>query len=422
MKLILLFISVLSLMSSVIGNIGNILHLTDVHYDQFYKEGSSATCFIAEKVGLRCCRDYDIPISPYRKAGKWGDYDCDTPLDIIEYTLQNSVSQGFDYDYIFWTGDAASHHDLTQSFDINMKAVDTVTDIIQKYYPNTTVIPVIGNHDTWPIDQLLPPFYNTTAVTKYLSKKWNMWIPEESMDTFYYGGYYSMKITDDLLFVVLNCLYEDDNNILDRKTPDPGHQNAWVKSVLKKAYDNKQKVWIIGHIYPGAGESTDTFTNLMINLTRTYPDTITNQFFGHSHKDEFKLYRSEKNEFISHLYISPSLMPDEHNPGFRIYKFDKDTYEILDYDQYYISLEELNDGRQVDFKKIYSCNEYYNMKDQSTDSWVRLYKNMTMDNVTADKYCTMYSYTGIDQKCIDPKSYLCDIAFINKTADSVCDS
>jgi sphingomyelin phosphodiesterase len=58
-----------------------ILHLTDIHIDFEYQEGSIANC--NEPL---CCRNSSKPSKAApRYAGKWGDYnDCDIPLRTLE--------------------------------------------------------------------------------------------------------------------------------------------------------------------------------------------------------------------------------------------------------------------------------------------------------------------------------------------------
>lgn len=58
-----------------------------------------------------------------------------------------------------------------------------------------------------------------------------------------------------------------------------------------------------------------------------YESTITAQFFGHTHFDEFQLFYDPKDlgRALSVSYISPSVTPFINlNPGYRIYYIDGD--------------------------------------------------------------------------------------------------
>ena len=63
-----------------------ILHLTDIHHDPHYEEGSLANC-----PGYLCCRsNYGRPTKKEDAAGKWGDYrNCDAPGILIEFVLDH---------------------------------------------------------------------------------------------------------------------------------------------------------------------------------------------------------------------------------------------------------------------------------------------------------------------------------------------
>lgn len=58
-----------------------------------------------------------------------------------------------------------------------------------------------------------------------------------------------------------------------------------------------------------------------------YETTITAQFFGHTHFDEFELFYDTENlgRAVSVAYIGPSVTPYVNlNPGYRIYYIDGD--------------------------------------------------------------------------------------------------
>lgn len=63
------------------------------------------------------------------------------------------------------------------------------------------------------------------------------------------------------------------------------------------------------------------------HIIRRYESTITAQFFGHTHFDEFELFYDPKDpdRAISVAYIGPSVTPFvDLNPGYRIYYVDGD--------------------------------------------------------------------------------------------------
>lgn len=58
-----------------------------------------------------------------------------------------------------------------------------------------------------------------------------------------------------------------------------------------------------------------------------YENTITAQFFGHTHFDEFEVFydKEDMGRAISIAYVGPSVTPyNDLNPGYRIYYVDGD--------------------------------------------------------------------------------------------------
>ena len=65
---------------------------------------------------------------------------------------------------------------------------------------------------------------------------------------------------------------------------------------------------------------------------------------------------------------------DSMNPTFVIFKYNRTSYELLDYDAYWADLEEANKNPTEipEFKKHYSASEAYGMKDLSIAEWDKL--------------------------------------------------
>lgn len=65
----------------------------------------------------------------------------------------------------------------------------------------------------------------------------------------------------------------------------------------------------------------------MLYLNFRYESTITSQFFGHTHADEFEVFYDTQDlgRAVSIAYIGPSVTPyNDLNPGYRIYYIDGD--------------------------------------------------------------------------------------------------
>jgi sphingomyelin phosphodiesterase len=246
-------------------DIGYVMHISDIHYDKYYREGTPTSCVFGNYYGLRCCHTKSIPAKNDTPAGRWGDFNCDTPIDLVNYTFSWISENIPNIDYIIWTGDSASHQDLIQSYEMNIDAVNTLSLLFKEYFKDVRVLPVIGNHDTFPVDQLSPPNPDT-YITRTIGRIWKEWIGEEQLKTFRKGGYYTFTLKDGFRIIGLNCLYHDKNNLFDKGIKDPADQDKWLENVLKNASINNEKVWLVSHIPPTS--STKSFTRLILNLVK----------------------------------------------------------------------------------------------------------------------------------------------------------
>jgi sphingomyelin phosphodiesterase len=411
--------------AEILEDVGKFLHLTDLHVDLEYNVGAPATC-IPGNLGMKCCRSYDISISPHRLAGQWGDYNCDSPINLLEASMSWINRTHFDADFVIWTGDSPGHHVVVQTPSKNMKDIETITNLFKKYLPKTQVYPCIGNHDTWPIDQLgAPPLDD--YLTSFLDNNWGDWLRKYDgvMETMLYGGYYSLYVKPGFKIITINNLYTDKNNILGRPTNKTAKQFDWLRYELESAKYNKEKVWIIGHIFPGNWESEGWFNNQFNKLVSEYSDIIKCQFWGHSHRDQFILNR-DGDKITNMGYVTPSMMPDKQDPSVRVFYYNKTSMEIIDYENYVLDLTELNKTpdlpiNEVNYTFYYSARKAYNLTDMRYKSWSDLVNNMRTDDKLFNQYMNFYkpnkneSCTG---KC--KQTELCSIQYVVQSERTKC--
>lgn len=428
MKLVILC---LLIVTALAGDIGKFLQITDIHTDLRYDVGSEAHCW-SGKTGLRCCRWYNIGIKPYRKAGEWGDYNCDTHINLAAAAISWIQREHSDLDFILWTGDSVDHHDITQSIPKNYAELNATTNLFKKYLPHIQNYPCLGNHDTYPIDQLGPP-PDDDFITLFISDIWGEWIlNNETKKTLLYGGYYTILFRPGWRLVALNSLYYDSHNmIFGKPTNKTAHQIEWLNETLYQAEQDKEVVWLIGHIYPGAGEALPFFDKEYVEIYNRYQKTIMYQFWGHSHRDEFFLLQKTDDATWNPTgmgWIPGSIMPDFHQPTVRIYYYNRSSLEILDYDQYLVNLDELNKQPdlpidKVEFTHYYSAKESYGLPDMSYKSWAglvdRMWKNDTLFQLYHTHYNPGYDHGPCEGWC--KKVMLCGIGYLNATNQKICE-
>lgn len=95
-----------------------------------------------------------------------------------------------------------------------METLQVVTDLIAKYFPNTLVLPVIGNNDAYHHNEA--PW--TTEKSPYYTDIYKMWFDEipknaklsnlkDIKETFEYGGFYRVDVNNQLSVLSLNTMY-----------------------------------------------------------------------------------------------------------------------------------------------------------------------------------------------------------------------
>lgn len=386
-------------------NAVNILHVSDLHLDIHYAVDSPANCFIGDKIGTRCCRNNSIFVPPFRKASKWGDYNCDSSMYFLNKSFEAISTKLHKNDIVFWSGDSPSHHVITQTPKGNFESIQLVTNLIKNSFQNqnqnqmSQIIPVIGNHDMWPVDQFPGPKYNQVILKKFYSM-WSSILPENAKDTFLHGGYYKVSLfSNKVKLLVLNTQYFDNHNMFIHKNPekDISGQISWMFNEINDSCEkHTQDIWIMGHINPNNGEATTYYGGLMVNISINYP-CVTHQFFGHTHSDSEIFYNNTTNVVG---FVVPSIEPDKHQSSFRVYQ-EKDG-KLLNYHQYVINLQETIDSDNIVMYTYYDAISSYEMNDISGESFNIFLKKMKTDkyDYLFQRYFQHFRVNSTTQKCI----------------------
>ena len=292
-------------------NTWKVLHVSDIHTDLKYSEGSTAEC-----TDPFCCRPSskgksNETIQEQSRAGKWGHVGkCDLPLRTLENFVEE-VSNVIKPEFVIWTGDNPSHAEWE---DDNAQEILNVTRIFTKLMMDSEiqVYPSLGNHEKFPIDQFYPyGDEKEKTVLEFFGNLWHKWLGDEAYEQFIKYGYYSKKHSDtNLRIISYNCLYCDVLNFYLIKNPtDPGDQIKWLEKTLRMSEQNQEEVYIIGHIPAGDTSLLTECSKRHIALIERFSHIIRGQFAGHTHYDEVKIMRDyfDKEKVNSIQYINPSL-------------------------------------------------------------------------------------------------------------------
>ncbi|XP_072940071.1 cyclic GMP-AMP phosphodiesterase SMPDL3A-like [Epargyreus clarus] len=394
------------------AKIGYFWHITDFHYDPLYTPQGDTR---------RHCRRADERGSSghHRALGRFGDYSCDSSLELIQSALRYMRTRHSEnVEFVLWTGDiiAARH---TGNEDDRYQAIRNITELLRMTFSSHFVFPALGHTDPAPSESL--------------TNLWSHWLPMEALQTLKNGGYYTIEQSHSKLRIVaLNT------NLFSLREANSAHarkQWEWLDAVLEKATGNKEMVYIVGHAAPGSdsghaynAQSVDANAKYL-RMVRRHAKIIAGQFFGHLHADTFRVIY-DKDQPVSWALLAPSVSPHHDpsgssNPGLRLFKFDSDTGKVLDYTQFYLDLAAANRATGgAEWIAEYNLTQYYALRDVSAESlhnladklrigtpqettmfnkYIRAYSVKHESSEVCDGACAHQHYCAIT--CLEPVAY-----------------
>ncbi|XP_005101263.2 sphingomyelin phosphodiesterase [Aplysia californica] len=386
------------------------LHLTDVHFDAAYKPGSNAQC--GEPL---CCRADSGPVTNKSDgAWKFGDYRrCDTPLWTLENLFSTLAAQKDQYAYVIWTGDLPAHDVWEQPREAQLSSLRTVVALLRKYLPDTPIYPSLGNHESSPVNSFPPPYVkgNNSITWLYdaLADSWKNWLPASALETVRKGAYYSVSPHKGFRVVSLNMNYCNNQNwwMLLNMT-DPAGELQWLVNTLQAAENVGEKVHILGHIPPGIVDCVKAWSWNYYKIVSRYQNTISGQFFGHTHSDSFEVFYDVETFTIpvGVAYVAPSVTPySDLNMGYRFYTVDgfyaNSSYQVLDHSTYILDLEKAEREGNITWELEYSAKAAYNMSSVYPKDWDQLIEVMKRNTTMLQLYNKFYRKSRDSGAC-DP--------------------
>ncbi|XP_050420386.1 sphingomyelin phosphodiesterase-like [Adelges cooleyi] len=378
-----------------------VLHLSDNHFDPHYEEGTNADC----KEPLCCRLTNGLAADNQSKAGRWGDYGkCDTPKRTVDNMLQHIVANHADIDYIIWTGDLPAHDIWNQTQEGNLAILKESVQQMMTMFPGVPIFPALGNHESVPVNSF--PFSSAVNTPEYsidwlyseLDTQWRRWLPDSTSRTIKRGAFYSVLVRPGFRIISLNMNYCNNLNWwLLLNSTDPVNELQWFIYELQNAEFNGEKVHVLGHIPPGSSECLKVWSRNYYAIISRYESTITAQFFGHTHYDEFEIFYDTQNltRPVSVAYVGPSVTTYMNlNPGYRIYYVDGDrkqsTRTVLDHETWVMNLKEANLYDYPHWQKLYSARTAYKLPTLLPRDWDAFINKLAVDRETFDLYYKHY--------------------------------
>ncbi|KAK9876806.1 hypothetical protein WA026_015044 [Henosepilachna vigintioctopunctata] len=330
-----------------------------------------------------------------------------------------------DIDYILWTGDLPPHDIWNQTKDENLKIIKETVKQMYATFPNVPIFPALGNHESAPVNSFPPPFISTPNISiawlyDELDAQWRKWLPASVSNTVRRGAFYSVLVRPGFRLISLNMNNCNNKNWwLLLNSTDPATELQWFIYELQSAEFNGEKVHVIGHIPPGHSDCLKVWSRNYYSIINRYESTITAQFFGHTHYDEFEVFydHQDLSRPSSIAYVGPSVSPYyDLNPGYRIYYVDGDhdhtTRGVIDHETWTMNLREANLYGYPIWFKLYSARQAFGMESLKPQDWDNLVEKMSNDPKLFELFYKYYYKASpvrppCDTSC--KKKILCDL-------------
>jgi sphingomyelin phosphodiesterase acid-like 3 len=394
---LLLFLShTRSISSSSSSSSGKFLWLSDLHLEPFY--GKTNAFQLGSSTTARTCnRNESLNEAPY------GQRRCDSPRLLINAALQESLKVLPEPDFLLVTGDFVRHGNeyFNEPLEETQSILAELAHLLLTIFPRTSILPVLGNND------VTPDYYldledsnsNNTLLNMATDAFSDLFMTEQETITFRQGGYFARNVSSTLTILSINTvMYAVNHKPEQTYMKDPLFQFEWLQGQLTMARKESRKVYVTGHIPPVVGSYAQKqlwhqqYSETYYSILNRHPGIVASQLFGHLHTDEFRavVFGGYDELPPPPLLIASSITPIYgSNPSFRVVTYSKDDDDdnglILDYDTYFLDLEETfdentsssgNSSSNPAWQKMPSFQESFGVPDLSASSLQMVVQNL----------------------------------------------
>lgn len=270
---------------------------------------------------------------------------------------------------MYFTGDIIDHAVWATSRTYNEAAINRINSLLANVFTGIPVFPVLGNHEPHPVNQFaptgVPSQYSSQWLFDFVATEWSKWLPADALTTVRIGGYYTVLVRPGFRVVTINnneCYTY--NWWISYEPTFPRIQLQWLHDVLLAAEANNEKVHILGHVPSGSGDCFTIWSREFRRIVDRFWNTISAQFGGHTHKDEFNIFyaRDNPSQAVNVLWNGGSTTAySDVNPNYKIYTMDQETYQINSHETwiYNLTLANLNPNQTPAWYKEYDFMTEY---------------------------------------------------------------
>ena len=320
--------------------------LTDLHVDPMYQPTASPTdgCFCRASCSNTSQLWSGHAVRPFGQA------ECAAPNDLFEHMLASAAREEPSPDFVFLLGDAiaqAHSGDASKGADRAVREREenyaTVTSRIARAFPSAVksshglgCAVALGNNDVHTIG-LNDSLASTIGLNDSSRYAWQAaavaamcGLSDEEAASFRRGGFYARGAPGGPRLAVLNTApyntapqYGNPLNVTLH--PDPLGQFAWLETELTRAAARRTPLLILGHMppvldfYDRAPIWQEAYAARYWELLKRHSNGVAGQFFGHSHKTQFRVWGGVPAEAQAPLLVMGSVSPVYgNNPGFAV--------------------------------------------------------------------------------------------------------
>lgn len=348
-----------------------ILHFSDVHLKLKYREGAST-----ERGGFGACENDPVHQGEHL-AKKFGDPACDLPTLTFETFLdQASKDQP---DIIIYTGDNNDHNLLNYKNKNSFVETSYIAKRLRETFPDASIIPTLGNIESAPQDHQYDHLESTLNwALEGVSEAYSQLLYEEEKKSLGTKGYFSREIPQHNLRIVslFSALYDPLNFFQIVRTFNPNSIFDFIWQELRIAESRNQKVIFISHAPTGESMNAQ-FSKIFEAFMSRYKDTVIAHFAGHTHRDNLSFYSNFMGHVTVPMFTVASISPiNSGMPSYRVWSYDTDKGQLIDYDQFKFDLNKANDQNDSEgcWSKSYSFKSAYGIS--STELTYDVLKNL----------------------------------------------
>ena len=284
--------------------------------------------------------------------------------------------------FIIIAGDFIWHDAFISDSILKKKTIRFIAQLFKEKFPNTPIIPTMGNNDTYGNDYDI----QDARFLRDFADSWAPNLPKASGKQLKAQGYYTWIYHNFKLMVINSAPLYYKKDYLQAMP-----MLKWVHTNLANA--SNKNVWIISHIPPGTNGYNGSnfwkpdYTQMFVNDVVNYASKVKFSVASHTHFNDFKVFYdgSAKQQPVAFMRIVPSICPNHNNnPSFEVAEFKTATYSVVKETIYYLDLANIpkHTGNSVPWTNMLSLPTSLKLAQISATNFSNLISSVKTDKTS----------------------------------------